>query len=138
MTAEKKKVLDLLAAGKITSEDAEKLLDKLDPSGSESGKTKDSAEEGHAASARKPRYLRIEVDRPGGDQVNMRVPLAFVRTGTGLLGVLPARVSEKLRESGIDFAGLAALKSEDLDETLRELNMTIDRSNGKKVRIFCE
>ncbi len=138
MTAERKKVLELLAEGKITTEEAEKLLDKLAASGPEVSTAKEPSRVDAAAAGKKLRYLRIQVERPGGDQVNMRVPLSFLRTGTGLLAVLPARASEKLIESGIDLSALAGLKGEELEEALRELNVDIDRSNGKKVRIFCE
>jgi len=37
MSAERRKVLEMLALGKITAEDAEKLLDKLAASGSDPG-----------------------------------------------------------------------------------------------------
>ncbi len=138
MTSEKKKVLELLAAGKITAEEAEKLLDKLEASGPETNTSKEPLSAGAEAAERKPRYLRIQVERPGGDHVNMRVPLSFARSGSGLLAVLPLRVSEKLAEYGIDFSEIAGLKGEKLDEALQELNIDIDRNNGKKVRIFCE
>jgi hypothetical protein len=40
---------------------------------------------------------------------NVRVPLAFLRAGMKLLGVIPPQVSEKLAEKGIDLAALRDL-----------------------------
>ena len=136
MNLERKKVLEMLAAGKISAEDADKLLEKLEASAP--GAARDSADKDSSVCEKRPRFLRIQVDRPGGDQVNMRVPLAIMRSGTGLLAVLPTKVSERLADHGIDLSALARLTGKELDETLREINVDIDRTNGKKVRIYCE
>jgi hypothetical protein len=137
MSAERKKILEMLLEGKITAEDAERLLDKIgrlaatpaparEPSGATQGAPK------------KPRHLRILVERPGEDNVNVRLPLAFIRTGSRLLAVLPQRVTERLAEQGVDLGALTALKDEDLDKALQELNINIERGDGTRVGIFCE
>jgi polyhydroxyalkanoate synthesis regulator phasin len=138
MSAERRKVLEMLAEGKITAEDAEKLLDKLAAPGAEPEVAKEKASEESSSEAKKQRYLRIVVDSPDRDQVNLRVPLAFMRTGMKLLAVIPPRVAEKLSAHGIDLSALAAVKGEDLTQVLQELNVNVDRADGKKVRIFCE
>jgi hypothetical protein len=138
MSAETKKVLEMLAEGKINAEEADRLIEKL--TGSVSNQT-GAPEEKNAngeSESKKPRYLRIVVEKPGQDHVNMRIPLTFTRTGTRLMGVLPLRVLEKLGEHGIDVAAFADLKGEDLAEAIETLNVDIDKGNGKKVRIFCE
>ncbi len=138
MSEERKKILEMLAEGKISAEDAERLLDKISggaPEGMSAG-TAPSAE--NSAPPKKPRYLRIQVERPGEDNVNVRVPLAFTRTGSRLLAVLPRRVSDRLSEQGIDLAALSALNDEDLAKALEELHVDIEKGNGKKVKIFCE
>ncbi len=137
MSEERKKVLEMLAAGKITAEEAERLLDKLasgasSPSGA--SETPGSGSQGQA----KPKYLRIVVDSPGRDQVNMRVPLAFVGSGSKLLAVMPSRVSERLAEFGIDAGVISAVNCDDFGQALRDINIDVERGNGKKVRIYCE
>jgi hypothetical protein len=141
MNAERKKILELLVEGKITADDANKLLDKL--SGSASSGPEFEARTGAGASAGtkpdegcspKPRFMRIVVDKPGQDQVNVRMPMAFVRTGTNLLAVLPSRVREKLAEQGIDIAAVAAMGAAALDN----INIDVEKGDGKKVKIFCE
>ena len=86
----------------------------------------------------KLRYLRVLVENPKSEQVNVRVPLAFLRSGMKLLAVLPPRVNEKLVEKGIDLSALAELKGEDLEQALRDLLVNVDGPDGNKVRVFCE
>ncbi len=133
MSVETRKVLEMLAAGKITPDDAEKLLDALNASPTDSPEA--SAEAG-AAGTRKQRFLRIVVEKPGEKQTNVRIPLAFA--GLKLLGVLPTNVSEGLSEYGIDVRNLSSMKEEDLARICEQMNIDIDKGNGKKVRIFCE
>ena len=96
MSVERKKILEMLAEGKISAEDAERLLDKVSGSTPEAGPG-NAARAGEAGvTAKKPRYLRILVERPGEDNVNVRVPLAFTRTGSRLLAVLPRRGGERV------------------------------------------
>jgi hypothetical protein len=137
MSVETRKVLEMLAAGKITSDDAERLLDKLaavkEPA--ETGTT-DNQESTSATKTHK--YLRIVVDNGDGKDVNMRVPLSFVRTGVGLIGVLPPRVAQKLTDKGFNLDALAGLRGDQLNEALNELCVDIDSNDGKHVRIFCE
>jgi hypothetical protein len=139
MSVERRKVLELLAAGKITAEEAEKLLGKLESLSSsereEQAKPSDSGEP-----ANKPlRYLRVEVEKPGGNEnVNVRIPLSFLRAGSGLHVLLPQRVQEKLAAAGIDVSSLSRLRGQELQNALQELDIHVDESGGKKVRIFCE
>ncbi len=126
----------MLAAGKISAEDAERLLDKLN---AVTELPSNNAPENHESTGPTPsrKYLRVLVTGAGKD-VNMRVPLNFVRTGVGLIGVLPVDVVQKLSERGIDLDALSHLRGDKLNEALNALDVEIDNSNGKHVRIFCE
>jgi hypothetical protein len=135
MSAETRKVLEMLQAGQISAADAEKLLEKLDRG------VNTSPEPGHESSsspAQKLRYLRVLVENPKSEQVNVRIPLAFVRSGMKLLAVLPPRVNEKLTEKGIDLSALTELKGEELEQALRDLLVNVDGPEGNKVQVFCE
>jgi len=141
MSAERKKVLEMLASGKISADEAEKLLEKLAqpeesrPAGAEAGKEA-------PAPKGKSRYLRIEVDDLSGKKVNMRLPLAFVRSGMALAGVLPARIQQRLAERGIDIGLIAGIrdlpKDAQITEALEHLDVDVNEPDGKKVRIYCE
>jgi hypothetical protein len=66
------------------------------------------------------------------------MPLSFMRTGTGLLAVLPTKINEKLAELGVDFSARGAMNEKEWAETVENMNIDIEKGNGKKVRIFCE
>jgi len=136
MSVETKKVLEMLAEGKITQEDAERLLDKLaaakEPTENAGPEKQESP---NTATPRK--FLRILINGEGKD-VNVRVPLSFVRTGVGLMAVLPPRVADRLNDKGFDLSALKDLKGDELNEALNTLNINIDSSDGKHVRVFCE
>jgi hypothetical protein len=134
MSEETKKVLEMLAEGKISTADAERILEKLTTPAQNPGREK-TPEPVEAGAGKKPRFLRIIVDKPGQDQVNIRMPLSFTRTGKRLLAVLPSRVSEKLAEIGIDPAALG--NDEDWVEALGAADINVEKGD-KKVRIFCE
>lgn len=140
MSVESRKVLDMVAEGKITAEDAEKLLAKLEAS---SGAEQKQPESPSAEKSCFPhvRFLRIEVDEPGCKQVNIRMPLAFAFAGRSLLGILPVNITDKLKERGIDLDQLRAsskMSDEEKQTLLEQLNIYVDKGDGKKVRIFCE
>lgn len=130
MSVETRKVLEMLTEGKITAAEAERLLDKLaaapedgngdQPTGATPGSTK--------------KFLRVMIERPLGEDVNVRVPLTFVRSGMSLAGILPPRVMEKLQQEGIDPRFFA----QHANETLDQLNIDLETKSGKKVRVFCE
>jgi hypothetical protein len=134
MSLETRKVLDMLAEGKITAADADKLLEKLQASSGAADPTHAEAE----PSAQTLRTLRIVVDEPGRKQVNIRMPLSMVRSGAALVGVLPRPVTEKLKERGIDLGALGVASGDELLNVLRDLHLDVDKGDGKKVRIFCE
>jgi len=138
MSTETKQVLEMLTEGKITAEDAEKLLDKLaGRSGAPTGTAgaANGATTASGAGGGKPRFLRILVERPGHDQVNIRVPISMARTSK-LMALIPPRVCERLAEQGIDLGRFASMA--ELTDALETTDINIDKGNGKRVRIFCE
>jgi hypothetical protein len=139
MSAERKKVLELLASGKITTDEAEKLLNKLDTLSGAETESSNFASESKPGENKPLRYLRVEVEKPGSSEnVNVRIPLSFLRASAGLHVLLPQRVQEKLSANGIDISTLSRLKGQDLENVLQQLNVQVDESSGKKVRVFCE
>ncbi|MGD8412880.1 MAG: hypothetical protein PVF33_01535 [Candidatus Latescibacterota bacterium] len=133
MNEERKQILTMLADGKITAEEAERLMDKI-----ESGESRKNPVSTPPAQGGKLKYLRVLVDSADGDKVNIRVPLALIRTGIKLAAVLPNDVNEKLGEKGVDLGKLSELDGDELYETLNELQVDVDAGNGDTVRVFCE
>ena len=137
MSTERKQVLEMLAEGKITTEDADRLLERLE--GSSRGTANAGASgESKTPTAGAPKFLRVVVDSKNGETVNIRVPFFLVRTGIKLSTMLPAKVSMRLNEKGIDLSQLGELEGDDLVRALRELNVDVNSTNGDKVRVFCE
>lgn len=138
MSEETRKVLEMLAQGKINADQADKLLEKLTASASSQTPPAEKREESSGTGTQKPRFLRIIVDKPGQDQVNIRMPLSFTRKGSRLLAVLPPRVTEKLAELGIDLSALASGDDKEWAEAIETANINIQKGDGRKVQVFCE
>jgi len=157
MSEERKKVLEMLAAGKVTAEEADRLLERLQgrgqggqghgmgwgrrhrlrAAGEADAPTATGTEAAGEAARPLPRYLRVLVDSEGGETVNIRVPLKLVRTGIKLSAMLPKDARTKIEARGIDLESLSGKDAEELIAALEDL--TIDVEDGKDtVRIFCE
>jgi hypothetical protein len=140
MTEDKRKILDMLAQGKITVDEAEKLLAAVDGGGSGDPARTD------AAGRRAWKYLRVQVEPgPGsesGDRVNIRVPFKLIRAGLKFAAFIPreahAKVNQAFKEKGMDV-DLARITPQDLEEIVSNLDdMTVEVDGKDKVRIFCE
>jgi hypothetical protein len=131
MVRERKQVLEMLAEGKISPEEAERLLDKLGRSG------ESSEDPSRHSDKRPPKYLCVKVGASEGEVVSIRLPMALVRTGMKLTSMLPRHVNDALAKQGIDLSKLSGLSGEELVEALEELRVDVD-SEGESVRICCE
>ncbi len=133
MTEERRKILEMLSEGKITAEDAERLLDRIEAGASSATKT-----------PRKPgekcklKWLLVHVDGNDGDKVNVRVPISLIRTGIKLGAILPPGATERIRASGFDLNDLHQLADEDLMEALADLQVNVNSEDGDTVRVYCE
>ena len=141
MSDETRRVLDLLAQGKITVEEADQLLRAVGAPAAEPPK-------GDAAERPRPRYLRIALhksanDSRGDKDVNIRVPIAIVKSGMRLGALIPGfagdQVTARLRERGLDI-DFSKLDTAAVDSVLKELgDEIIDIDSGRaQVRITCE
>jgi hypothetical protein len=147
MADNKKKVLEMLAQNKISTDEAYRLLSALESEGSTSEGTAKSG----TAEKMKSKYLRVcilsgsEREHGGkGDRVNVRVPMTLIRSGMKFTSLLPPEARDKvtgaLHEKGIDF-DMRNLKPEDMDELLEalsELEVDVAGSDGETVKVFVE
>ncbi len=142
MNEEQRKVLELLAQGKIKVDEAERLLAAV--GGGAPGP--DEAAGADVRVRREPKYLRVLVEPgPGsenGDRVNIRVPFKLIRAGIKFAALIPGqaqvKIDQALQEKGLDI-DLNRLSPEDLLELvsgLNDINVEVDGSD--RVRIFCE
>jgi hypothetical protein len=139
MNEQRRQILQMLAEGKITTDEAERLIDALDR----------EQPEPPPRSKPRPKYLRVVAnfeDDTSGDspsRINVRVPLQLLRAGVRLTALIPppllTRVNAELGKSGvpIDLAQLKPQHLEDLVEQLDELTVDLDQPDAK-VQVFCE
>jgi hypothetical protein len=149
MNEHRRQILEMLSQGKITADEAERLI-----SAAEGSSATTSAEHG-AASAGKARakYLRVMVDseenngHDGPTKVNVRVPMQLLRAGVKLAYLIPAATLQKanlaMHDKGFPV-DLTQIKPENLEELIEQLNdLTVDVDQNEadskvKVRVFCE
>ena len=139
VTEERRSILDMVATGKVSADEGERLLAAL-----ENG----TPAEPETPRGRAPRYLRVIVEQQedeGPLKVNIRVPLQLLRAGVRLASLIPQQatteIDSALAKEGIPF-NVSQLKPENIDELieqLRDLTVDIDQQKDNlKVRIFCE
>lgn len=136
MDEAKSKVLQMLADGKLTVEEAERLLDRL-----ESGPAARQASGPPAVkSSGTPKYLRVIVEDTDGSKVNVRVPMALLRAGIRMGALMPEHAREQVEHAGLDLSDLSRLDPDELIEALRDLEVSVDGEGDatQKVRVFCE
>ena len=144
MNENRKKILNMLAQGQITADEAERLIAALENEAPPAG-APGAAEQ---AAKPKPKYLRVVATeynwRGEPVNVNVRVPLQMLRSGVKLAGLIPKqareRVNAALQQDGVPF-DLSQITSDNLDEVighLDELTVDIDDKGKTKVRLFCE
>jgi hypothetical protein len=162
MNENRKQILEMLAAGKITAEQAEKLLSAIEPErgGNVAGEFLGSIGGGSGAKnfggvtvKTRAKYLRVQVEadesmtgNKGMTTVNVRVPMQLLRAGVRLAALIPQQAHDQLDEAlsrhGVPLT-LSQIKPENLEELidhLEDLTVDVDGAEGNKtkVRVFCE
>ena len=153
MNENRRQILEMLAAGKITADEAERLIAALEPepastSAEFTGKIPGSNGWNDSTVKARAKYLRVlvEANEKGGPAtVNVRVPMQLLRAGVRLASLIPAQAKDELDETlskhGIPLT-VSQIKPENLEELIDHLeDLTVDvdaREEKAKVRVFCE
>ncbi|MFG3340894.1 hypothetical protein [Glycomyces sp. NPDC048151] len=136
MNEQRKAILDMLAEGKITADEAERLLAAIEPEDAPNP----------ARPKGKAKYLRVVIkaqDEGEPTNVNVRVPIALLRAGVRLTALIPPRAIEEansaMAKNGVNF-DLGQLKPDELEELVNHLDeVTVDiDSSDATVRVFSE
>ncbi len=150
MSDNQKKILQMLADGKINVDEAQRLL-SLTASEFEQ-------ETGSAAKSQgvkpAPRYLYVIVEpKPGAERkingqdfhgkVNVRVPFGLIKAGMKLATLIPPEAANKVdaafKEKGVPF-DFSRIKDEDIEELISALHdseVNVD-SDYETVRVYAE
>jgi hypothetical protein len=157
MNENRRQILEMLAQGKITTDEAERLLAAIEPGATPAGESRGSVSSGNEG---KPagvktccKYLRVQVEAPesmtgmkGPTTVNVRVPMKLLRAGVRLASLIPVQAQEHLDEAlsqhGVPLT-VSQIKPENLEELidhLEDLTVDVDGKDGNatKVKVFCE
>jgi hypothetical protein len=161
MNENRRQILNMLAANKITADEAERLLAALESNGSPEAFAAGSASgsaNGNGIKADSPKsnakYLRVLVEAEEGidgtkgpTTVNIRVPMQLLRAGVRLASLIPVQahqhLDEALSQHGVPLT-LSQIKPENLEELIDHLgDLTIDvaakeNHSNVKVRVFSE
>lgn len=152
MGDERRQILEMLASGKISAAEAERLILALERNSEAGGSAAAGGGTATAAKSR-PKYLRVLVEgdeqmtgMKGGTTVNVRVPMQLLRAGVRLAGLIPVQAHDQVDQAfsrhGVPFT-LSQIKPENLEEIvdhLDDLTVDVDGKDGNpmKVRVFCE
>jgi hypothetical protein len=153
MNENRRQILDMLAAGKITADEAERLINALETDAAAGTAEFTGKTAGGATVKTKAKYLRVLVEADesmtgmkGPTTVNVRVPMQLLRAGVRLASLIPQQAHEQLDEAlskhGVPLT-LSQIKPENLEELIDHLeDLTVDVNgtdgNTTKVRVFCE
>ena len=140
MDPDRRSILQMLADGKISADEAERLIAAMERNGVSQAMT--PSQKGS------PKYLRVLVDtdepgQGGPTKVNIRVPMALLRAGVRLTSVIPPQardqINAEMAKNGVPF-DIGQMRPENLEEMLDQLNdLQVDVDNERaKVRVFCE
>ena len=152
MNENRRQILEMLAAGKVNADEAERLIAALESAPAATVGEHYGIVAGATVKTR-AKYLRVLVEADesatglkGPTTVNVRVPMQLLRAGVRLASLIPAQAHEQLDEAlskhGVPLT-LSQIKPENLEELidhLEDLTVDVDTSDeGKtKVRVYCE
>lgn len=147
MSEDRRQILGMLADGKISADEAERLISALGGSaGPQSGYRAAQIDTKPAERTNRAKYLRVVVeanDMDGNTKVNVRVPMQLLRAGVRLSALIPPQAREQvnaaLARQGVAF-DISQIRPENLEELIEQLNdLTVDVDNDRaRVRVFCE
>lgn len=134
MNGDRRRVLDMLAAGNISIDEADLLLGHDTAFASESN-------------TRTPKFLRLVLEP--GDQaanrrkVNIRVPLGLLRSGVQIARSIPMEkrgpmtIALGTHSLALDLSGVDAENVDEFMAQFKDLTTDIDRKD-ETLRLFCE
>ena len=140
MNENRRRVLEMLSEGKVSVEEAERLIALVE----EDADVVRPAQEALPTRTGPARYLRVTIDSNGsGEHVNVRVPLALIKAGVKLHTLVPDQaatgINKALKGNGIDV-DVHNLRTEDLEQLIDALSeFEVDIQDGDdRVRVYCE
>ena len=135
MSEERQRILHLLSIGKLTVDEAEKLLTAFENTSKPAAPVSDV----------RGKYLYVQVEPKEGkstERVSVKVPLALVKAGLNISKLIPIEAQEKVQasmhESGMsfDFSSINTQNMDEILEALEQMSVDVD-SDESSVKVFC-
>jgi hypothetical protein len=137
---ERIRILNMVGAGTITAEEAEKLLDALERKSAGEQETVEFKDK----RGRKSKRFRVNIDPGDGGgkaNVNVGIPLSMVRAfGPFISKNVPKEAMEEVERCGVDLSRIL----DEIDKLAEEggdgdiVNIHTDGEDPTKIRIFFE
>jgi hypothetical protein len=128
-TDDTRRILDMLSQGKITVDEADRLIKAVSADRPAETATADAATDARP----RARWFRINIRKPASDQahkpkdVNIRVPISVVKGGMRLGAIIATFAGEK---------AAMRMKQRGLDLDLSTINGDLSRMNGAEFEAF--
>jgi hypothetical protein len=128
-TDDTRRILDMLAQGKVTVDEADRLIKAVGADRPAEAAAADTPTDGR----QRPRWFRINIHKPAKDEthrpkdVNIRVPIAVVKGGMRLGAIIGTFAGEKAAQR---------MKARGLDIDLSAINGDLSRMNGPEFDAF--
>ena len=123
MTDALETILNLVAAGRLTADEAAPLIAALQDRGRDPGskQANANAEPGEPTAIGQARQVRVEVKERGRNVVNVRVPVALGQAAIGYVPGISAADAERIREAlALGLTGqILEVMEEDGDSSVR-------------------
>jgi hypothetical protein len=152
MSENQKKILQMLAEGKLSVDEASRLLYLT----GDASRTNEPSKESVPKSD--PKYLYVKVEPKEGHssgaewwrhgehdpgRVNVRIPVALIRAGMKLTALMPAHVADDvnkaMNDKGVKF-DVRNLKDQDIEQligALRDTEINVD-SEEATIKVYAE
>ena len=156
-TDDTRRILDMLSQGKITVDEADRLIKAVTADQPAGTAAADNSAAGTMADGKpRPRWFRINIHKPAKDEshrpkdVNIRVPIAVAKGGIRLGAIIATFAGEKaakqMKDRGVDLdlstinGDLSRMNGVEFDAFMKSLDdMNIEIDDGKsQVRITTE
>ena len=141
MSEERKRILKMLADGKISAAEAEELLDAMGKGGGQDTDADSTSVD--RKNLKNIKYIYVKVLSSQNDNVDVRVPLGLIRAGMRLTSLIPPQAMEHINstmhEKGMSF-DLNNIKPDDIEELIKNLadmEVNVKSKNGDTVRVYC-
>lgn len=145
MAEDRIRILNMLSEGKITAEEAEKLLKALEVAPQEKADGSGMLSTTRISEILTDKFLYVQVEPKegkGSDRVSVKVPLALLQTGLNIFGLIPKDAQEKInssmKQSGMSL-DLSTINPENIRELmviLEQMSIDVDTEDAV-VQVYC-